>query len=116
MQIDVVGLKMYKLVEELCPICRSITGDGVRQTLKVITKHLPELKIHEIPTGEQCFDFSGLGITPGWDSLRHIGIILDLEKQYNFKFSSQDIDKFTTVRQIVQTISNFSLRTTNNGK
>ena len=58
----------------------------------------------------------GLGITPGWDSLRHIGIILDLENQYNCKFSSRDIDKFTTVRQIVQTISNFSLRTTNNGK
>ena len=58
----------------------------------------------------------GLGITPGWDSLRHIEIILDLENQFNCKFSSQDIDKFTTVRQIVQTISNFSLRTTNNGK
>ncbi len=58
----------------------------------------------------------GLGITPGWDSLRHIEIILDLEKEYNCKFSSQDIDKFTTVSQIVNTISDFSHRPTNNGK
>ena len=34
---DNCGQSMYQLVEELFPICRSITGDGVRQTLKMLT-------------------------------------------------------------------------------
>lgn len=50
----------------------------------------------------------GLGITPGWDSLRHIEIILELENQYKCKFSSQDIEKLTTVSDIVQIISKLS--------
>ena len=37
-----VGNKAYELVCELFPICRSITGNGVRQTLEVIKRELPE--------------------------------------------------------------------------
>ena len=58
MDIKLAGKQMYRLTEELFPICRSITGDGVRQTLKIIKKHLHELNIYEIPTGEQCFDWT----------------------------------------------------------
>ena len=36
---------------------RSITGNGVRETLKIIQAHLPDLKIHEIPSGTQVFDW-----------------------------------------------------------
>ena len=57
MKDQAVGKKMYKLTEDLFPICRSITGDGVRQTLQLIKEHLPDLQVHEIPTGEQCFDW-----------------------------------------------------------
>ena len=46
----------YKLIEELYPICRSITGDGVRQTLSIMQKHIP-LEIHEVKTGQQAFDW-----------------------------------------------------------
>lgn len=51
-----VGLKMYELLKRLFPICRSLTGDGVRETLKIISETIP-LKIHEVPTGTKVFDW-----------------------------------------------------------
>ena len=48
---------MYGLIEELYPICRSITGNGVRQTLERISRRVP-LQIHEVPTGTQAFDWT----------------------------------------------------------
>jgi len=47
---------MYALIRGLFPICRSITGDGVRQTLEVLEKHIP-LTVSEVPTGTQVFDW-----------------------------------------------------------
>ena len=55
--IENYGPQMYSLIEDLFPICRSITGDGVRKTLRYIQEHLPELRIHEVPTGERCLDW-----------------------------------------------------------
>jgi len=52
-----VGQPMHRLMTELYPICRSITGDGVRQTLKILGRILP-LKIYEVPTGTQVFDWT----------------------------------------------------------
>jgi aminopeptidase-like protein len=48
---------MYGLIEELYPICRSITGNGVRETLNRISRIVP-LDIHEVPTGTQVFDWT----------------------------------------------------------
>jgi aminopeptidase-like protein len=50
------GQQMYRLIEELYPICRSITGDGVRQTLDIVKGHIP-LETHEVPTGTRVFDW-----------------------------------------------------------
>jgi aminopeptidase-like protein len=55
---NVAGEEMISLMESLWPICRSITGDGVRSTLNIIKNKLPGLDIHEIPTGTKCFDWS----------------------------------------------------------
>jgi len=52
-----VGQEMYRFITELYPICRSITGDGVRETLRLIRKHIP-LEIHEIPSGTKVFDWT----------------------------------------------------------
>lgn len=52
-----VGELMYELVRELYPVCRSITGNGVRETLHRVGEHIP-LKVHEIPTGTQVFDWT----------------------------------------------------------
>ena len=51
------GDKMYALAKQLFPICRSITGNGVRETLNIIRKEIPELKIHEVPSGTKVFDW-----------------------------------------------------------
>ena len=51
------GKAMHSLATELFPLPRSITGDGVRATLKRLRLHLPDLQINEMPNGTQCFDW-----------------------------------------------------------
>ena len=51
------GEELYKLVAELYPICRSITGDGVRRTLEILEREIP-LEVHEVPTGTQVLDWT----------------------------------------------------------
>ena len=53
-----VGQDMYKLCEKMFPICRSITGDGVRETLRLMQEIAPEIKLYEVPTGTQAFDWT----------------------------------------------------------
>jgi aminopeptidase-like protein len=50
------GASMHRLATELYPICRSITGDGVRATLKILADRIP-LTIHEVPTGTPVLDW-----------------------------------------------------------
>ena len=52
-----VGQQMWKWAQDLFPICRSITGPGVRQTLQYLTELLPELTIHAVPSGTPAFDW-----------------------------------------------------------
>ena len=47
---------MYKLMTDLFPICRSITGNGVRETLKKIQTYIP-LQVTEVPSGTKAFDW-----------------------------------------------------------
>ena len=49
---------MYNLCGRIFPICRSITGNGVRETLLILKEHYPELKICEIPSGTKVFDWT----------------------------------------------------------
>lgn len=51
------GMRMYAMIEEMYPVCRSITGGGVRRTLDIIGQRIP-LTIHEIPSGTQVFDWT----------------------------------------------------------
>ena len=52
-----IGEEMYGLIEDLFPICRSITGNGTRKTLKILSDLIP-LDIHEIPSGSRVFDWT----------------------------------------------------------
>ncbi len=51
------GKDMHELMTELYPLCRSITGDGVRGTLNILKKYLPSLKCYEVPTGTEVYDW-----------------------------------------------------------
>jgi aminopeptidase-like protein len=51
------GAEAYALIEELYPICRSITGNGVRQSLKLLQRTVP-LAVYEVPTGTPVFDWT----------------------------------------------------------
>jgi aminopeptidase-like protein len=53
----ITGTEMYNWAKELFPRNRSLTGDGVRDTLAFIKTHIPELQIHEIPSGTKAFDW-----------------------------------------------------------
>ena len=52
-----IGEEIYNFASELWPLNRSITGEGTRLTLKKIKEHLPDLKIHNIPSGTKAFDW-----------------------------------------------------------
>jgi aminopeptidase-like protein len=51
------GAKAYALIEGLYPICRSITGNGLRQSLRLLQETIP-LELHEVPSGTQVFDWT----------------------------------------------------------
>jgi aminopeptidase-like protein len=52
-----LGDEMYSLIEELYPICRSITGNGVRETLDRLKRVVP-IEIHEVSSGSKVFDWT----------------------------------------------------------
>lgn len=52
-----IGRKIYELSAALFPICRSITGEGVRQSLRILQEHIP-LEIQEVASGTEVFDWT----------------------------------------------------------
>ncbi len=53
-----IGKKIHDFAKQLWPLNRSITGNGVRQTLNIIKEHISELKIYSVPSGTQVFDWN----------------------------------------------------------
>jgi aminopeptidase-like protein len=58
------GAAMHALAARLFPICRSLTGEGVRETFRILRELLPELQVHEVPSGTQAFDWQ---VPPEWN-------------------------------------------------
>jgi aminopeptidase-like protein len=52
-----IGRFCHKLARQLFPICRSITGSGLRQTLQHLQQELPELVMEAVPSGTKVFDW-----------------------------------------------------------
>jgi aminopeptidase-like protein len=52
-----IGRVLHDLVTDLYPLCRSLTGDGLRETLRRLQRHIP-LTLHEVPTGTDAFDWT----------------------------------------------------------
>jgi aminopeptidase-like protein len=55
--MDAAGREMYDFIAELYPICRSITGNGLRETLGRVGRRIP-LQVSEVPSGTQVFDWT----------------------------------------------------------
>ena len=53
-----MGQDMYRLCDKMFPYCRSITGDGVRETLAALREVVPEITVHEVPSGTKTFDWT----------------------------------------------------------
>lgn len=86
------GNEIYNLLVRLFPITRSITGNGVRETLNIIQEYLPKLKICEVESGLKCFDW----IVPDeWNV--NDAYILDSEgkKIINFKQSNLHVVNYS---------------------
>lgn len=56
-ELTALGAELHRFAAELYPICRSITGDGLRQTLRAIKQRIP-LEIFEVPSGSAVFDWT----------------------------------------------------------
>lgn len=52
-----IGDEIFSLAAEIFPICRSITGDGVRQTLNILRQHI-DLELNEVPSGTEFYDWT----------------------------------------------------------
>jgi aminopeptidase-like protein len=56
LDVKALGASLFATIEELYPICRSITGDGLRASLHILQRTAP-LTLHEVPSGTQVFDW-----------------------------------------------------------
>jgi aminopeptidase-like protein len=57
LDMESVGTALYDCAAELYPLCRSLTGDGLRETLRRLQRLVP-LTLHEVPTGTAVFDWT----------------------------------------------------------
>jgi len=98
------GNQMHKLCQELFPICRSITGDGFRQSLQILKRQLPDLDVLEVQSGTKCFDWE---IPLEWNIFDAYVISPDGEKIIDFSKSnlhvvgySSPVDKTVTLEEL----------------
>lgn len=96
---------MYDLCVKLFPICRSITGNGVRETLSIINSVIGgEMVVHEVPSGMQVFDWTvpkEWNIKDAWVKDSKGNKIVDF-KQNNLQVVgySTPIDKIVTLQEL----------------
>ncbi len=98
------GTQIYQIADELFPICRSITGDGVRKTLRILQKRVPEIKVTEVPSGTKVFDWEvpkEWNLTEGYIENSAGKRILDFrENNLHIMGYSVPVDQYMTLEQL----------------
>lgn len=95
--------EMNQLFDELFPIMRSITGEGVRETIRILQKYIP-LEMERIPTGTQVFDWEipkEWVIREAWIKDENGNTIIDM-KDLNLHVVnySERIDEWLTLEEL----------------
>ena len=88
-----IGNQIFELVRKLYPICRSITGNGVRETLKIIKSHISDIKVFEVPTGTNVFDWT---VPKEWNINDAYVIDPDNDKIIDFQKSNLHVVGYST--------------------
>lgn len=88
-----VGRQLHALATELWPLPRSLSGDGVRQTLAILRRHLPGLTLHEIPSGTKCFDWT---VPPEWNCREAFIVAPDGERIADFHVNNLHVVGYST--------------------
>jgi aminopeptidase-like protein len=98
------GDTLYKWAEELFPICRSITGDGVRKSLQYLCEKIGALEIFSVPSGERVFDWNvpqEWNIVGGYVDYENGERIIDF-KEHNLHVVgySEPVDKIVSYEEL----------------
>ena len=98
------GEKIYSLVQKLFPICRSITGEGVRETIKILQELCPELEMKAVASGTKVFDWKipqEWNISEGYIENEKGQRILDFsENNLHVLGYSDSIDKILSLEEL----------------
>lgn len=101
-----LGHSIYKLAKKIFPIYRSITGEGVRETLHELKKEVPELQIIEVPSGTTVFDWQipqEWNIKDAYIEKKNGERVIDFkENNLHVMGYSQPIDKWVSRQELEQ--------------
>jgi len=92
-----IGNQMHNLCKELFPINRSLSGDGVRETLKILQRENPELEIHSIKSGTEVFDWT---VPDEWNCKEAYIITPDGKKICDYSVNNLHIVQYSTPQEI----------------
>lgn len=102
------GKDIYAIAEEIFPICRSITGNGVRKTLEILKKYNNNLQVNEIPSGTKVFDWTvpkEWNIQDGYIDNSLGERIIDFKKNnLHIMGYSLPVDKYMSLKELEQYI------------
>ena len=96
-----IGQQLHAFVELMYPVCRSITGQGVRDTLEMVREKIP-LTIHQVPTGTQVFDWE---VPREWNIKDAYIKNSKGEKVIDFKNNNLHIVSYSTPVDMTMTLS-----------